>query len=284
MQLIGEQTIREIRDLAICADGPRRTEGGVDYAVAPNGTKLHIIEPPGDPDARPTRRRGHFTAWTPEGFTSFVLFQQVAPDGQIFVDRDGEFRAVLNFHGHTDSYANHCDYTVSFRPPESESYRKWTSAEGEKMDQVTFAEFIEERRSDIGDPDAATLSEMVLDLEGSTGASFASRKSLSAGNVSISYQEDNELKTSSSLELPKTLLLSLPIFFHNVQVIAQMRYRVAREEVAISFSLRGLTEARREAFVKLKEEISKATGHDIIEGRYYRDEPAATSNEEPFLF
>lgn len=123
------------------------------------GVEVYDLKGVTDPwRTRPERRIGNIRVDTISSFVEMVNRDSVE-DSVIFADTSGapKLVAVLNFHGAGNGAPAFCDDRITYPFPLSDEWKAWTGHNGEahKMNQATFAEFIEDRLFDIGEPGAA---------------------------------------------------------------------------------------------------------------------------------
>ncbi len=106
----------------------------------------------------PERRKGTIVASTIESFVALVN-RDSNENSVIFADNSDEPKlvAVLNFHAADGGTPAFCDDRIVYSFPLSEEWEAWNAVDGEshKMNQAAFAEFIEDRFFDIGEPGSA---------------------------------------------------------------------------------------------------------------------------------
>lgn len=94
----------------------------------------------------PRRRKGTIQLDTVGSFVELVNRDKRA-ESVIFAS-EGKLVAVLNFHD--DEAPGFCDDRLVYAFPFSEEWRAWTGKNGAKLDQKSFAEFMEDRAYDVG--------------------------------------------------------------------------------------------------------------------------------------
>jgi uncharacterized protein YfdQ (DUF2303 family) len=161
-----------------------------------------------------------------DSFVSYVNeFRSEAT--QIFAIVDAAIiRAVIDYH--QKDKPGYVTHIAEFKLPLSDEWEAWQSINDKMMDQVSFAEFIEENRLNIVDPVGADLLEMVSNLQSKTTVEFQSNIKLANGTARLAYSENQETKGNGSFEVPNKLILGLPVFRYedNYKLEAFLRTRI----------------------------------------------------------
>lgn len=146
-----------------------------------------------------------------------------------------------------------------YRFPLSDEWKAWAEFNGKSMDQGLFAEFIENRITDVIDPSAvtgmakelvegaaqlslATPSNLVQLSHGLTvrvGSRVQNVKTLQSGAVSMQYDTTHTDENGAPLSIPSAFLLGLPVFRNGspYQLAARLRYRVTAGNVVWFYEL-----------------------------------------------
>lgn len=208
------------------------TGDGHEFVVLPAGAKLQSVE---NMQKTPARARGTVNLRDMASFIAYV--RERCPDvtsesstlrmyGTI-TPKPG-FRAVFNDHG--AALPGWRDDLAVFDCPLSEEWTRWTAKNGTKMDQETFATWIEDNLPDIAEPAAADMLEIARSLEAKKKVNFASGLRLSNGQTQFTYEETIEGTASKGrITVPEVFALGLPVFENGdrYRVEARLRYRIA---------------------------------------------------------
>lgn len=220
------------------AQDARRTLDGHEYVLLPNGTKLQSLE---SLQGVPNRPRGTVNVRDMASFVAYVRERTYQAGAEQFIASDrgilriyGQlgpkpgFRAVFNDHG--KMRAGWRDDVAVFDCPLSDEWTRWTSKNGTKMDQETFATWIEDNLPDIAEPAAADMLEIARSLEAKKKVNFASGLRLSNGEHQITYEEQIDgTAAKGRLNVPEVFALGVPVFEggDRYRVEARLRYRIA---------------------------------------------------------
>lgn len=128
-----------------------------------------------------------------------------------------------------DGYNGLRKHTATLQLKVSREWAEWAAIDGKLLDQVDFAQFVEDHLSTIAQPDAAQLLEICQTLEGSTGAVWKQQGILATGQRAWSYEEQVEAKggVKGDLKPPPDLTLVLRPFQGSnlIPIVARFRFR-----------------------------------------------------------
>lgn len=171
--------------------------------------------------------------------------------------------AVLDYHekgaGGAPSWGQH---RALYQFPLSDEWKKWTGRNAKPMAQGEFAQFIEDRITDISDPSQATTAEAFKPLLALLGTTFASPSKLLELSRGLSVRESARVKSAvnlatgegtvhfdtaladddgAPLRVPGAFLLAIPIFRNGVgyRLAARLRFRAKDGAVSWWYELHG---------------------------------------------
>jgi len=153
------------------------------------------------------------------------------------------FTALLNDHDPGSGAAGWRDHTCSFEPRMSVEWKRWQSHDRKPFDQVAFATFIEDNRSDIasveGMPTGAQMLEMALSMEATQDVRFKSAIRLANGGVQLQFVQDDDAQTLARMQLFERFSIGLPVFWNGdaYRLDARLRYRVRDGKVTFWYEL-----------------------------------------------
>lgn len=143
----------------------------------------------------------------------------------------GETRitAVLDYFaqdptGLTPGMPAHCKHVAVLFLTSSESWTKWTRADGVMMAQADFARLIDENRVDISSPDAATVLETVLAFENVRTSKFTQVARTNSSAVDFEFSEGSN-GTPRQAKIPTQFNLTLPVFVGEAPVTIEAKLR-----------------------------------------------------------
>lgn len=246
-----------------------RPDGGI-VALVPDGTKTIPIDPlePALP-----RIRQHVRLHDRDSFVAYVnryksdktrIFAEpgfLAADGRAIVS------AVIDYH--EKESPEHGAHVAHYAPRYSEQWERWQTACREPLRQAEFAEFIEEAREDIRDPEAARLLDIVRTFKANKKVEFDSLMYQPNGSVELFYDEKVHQQAGTSGELPERMTLGIPVYFRGIlyAVPVFVRYRVGQGAVVFQLKVDRPDVIEDEAFQELTSQISEATEIEVYLGR-----------------
>ncbi|MET4696123.1 DUF2303 family protein [Endozoicomonas lisbonensis] len=181
----------------------------------------------------------------------------------IFADKDTRsFRAILDFHAQGESHGQHLPswnhHTADYACPLSRDWKAWTRHDGDKKNQLHFAEFLEDRAKDIVSPSGAELLDIALKFNVTRKSVFSSGIRLSSGEVQFQFSDQNEKK--DTVEVPEEFTIGLAPF-HNgeaYEIKARLRYRINEGCLTIWYQLIEPEKIIEDAFAGVMKEIGEA--------------------------
>lgn len=202
---------------------------GHPFALVPNETKLTSLD---IFKTSPTRRQGNTSLRDPESFCRFVA-EEKGVDTRIYGNlKEGRFKAVFNDHcgGKMEHpVAGWRDYTATYACPQSVEWVTWKAKSGQQMNQVNFAQFIEDNLLDIAQPPAAEMLEVSRTLEAKKKVNFAQGIRLSNGQNELTYEEQIEgTAGKGKFKIPEEFTIGIPVLEGGLRYAVQcrLRYRI----------------------------------------------------------
>jgi uncharacterized protein YfdQ (DUF2303 family) len=262
-------TIRDAYDLALTASEPQPLEEGAVYAVTvPDGGRVEILDRDLDQyRAYPRRTTGRFTVRTPASLVAY-LAKHGLEETELWADLDRRsVTAVINAHRGADSVPGWGDHRATLQLVTTASWDAWAGNDGKLLDQVAFAEFIEQRLPDFQDPTGADVLELAQSFQAARSGKFESSKRLTSGETTLVWVENTAAAAGKSGEIAIPDVLSLGLQpFHNgplYKVTARFRYRMYDGRLTLGYVLERPEDVLKVAFDEVVTAISDA-GHDHI--------------------
>ena len=210
---------------------------------------------------RPLRRKGTIATTTLDSFIALTN-RQSGEQSVIFAD-NGErpsLTAVINFHApEADGLPEFCDDRVSYAFPLSTEWTAWKGKDGKQMGQQEFAEWVEDRLFDIGEPGSAgeisqafaaaasvTLAGPQTMLGLSKGLAIrveervAKSVNLQSGEGMLEFSvEHQDAATGAPLKVPAAFHIRIPILRGGptYSIPVRLRYRVGGGKVSWFFQM-----------------------------------------------
>ncbi|WP_323011085.1 DUF2303 family protein [Paracoccus sp. (in: a-proteobacteria)] len=200
---------------------------------------------------RPARRKGTAVVQTLGSFIALVNHQKIEAESVVFADTDWtapSFTAVLDYHpavrGTYEPDAGNGQHRVHYPFPLSEEWTAWVKQNGEVMNQLDFATFLEDRAPELAAPTEAEV--IALEQEFSTtvatpaklvqlsrglkvhvSSQLAEERTLNSGEGQIKWEEVHKNESGEPLKVPGIFLLSVAPFKsgEKVRIPVRLRYR-----------------------------------------------------------
>lgn len=192
--------------------------------------------------------------------------------------------AIINYH-QTDKVARHGDHRVHYAFPLTPEFQRWIAKNGKEMDQVTFAEFIEDNIMDLSvamDGEVETyeklfrakfavptdLIELARGLEINVDSRVKTIVKLQTGEAQIAFDTEHKNASGEALHVPGLFMLSLPVFIDGSQVRlpARLRYRAREGKIGWTYLLYKWEDALRDRVVADAAIAATQSGLPIFEG------------------
>lgn len=236
-------------------------------ALVPAGVSIDTLE---HLLPAPTRTRQKLTVLDAESFIEYVnRFANEAtavfcngPEGRTF-------SAVIDYHQPLQpAWLSH---VATYRCPTTVEWGRWKENDRKRMDQATFAEFIEENVKDITqreneatDPCAADMLEISRTLEAKKNITFRQGIRLDNGQVQLTYNEeiDGRAGEAGQLRIPEQFFIAVKPFLGGDAfcVPARFRYRILEGRLQMWFELVRPDKVLEEAYNAVRQKIQTAIG------------------------
>lgn len=240
---------------------PADTGAEVPFIVIPQGYKYEDLE---RLQANPRRVRSNVKVVSIDSFISYLLDRKT-DQTVIFADeKTRTMLAVIDFHG-KDGVPSWCTHTAEYQPELSREWLKWCGNHGKALSQVDFADFIEERISDIVTPSGAQMLQIATKLHVIQKAVFGSGIHLRTGEFQLQWSNENQKGT---VEVPDKIELGIPVLHKGAayKVEARLRYRLHDGAVHFTYKIVEPEHIVETCFAKQVSEVVTATGLRIYEG------------------
>lgn len=221
----------------------------------------------------PENPSGTMTLLTPESFSRAITDHRDSRS-KVFADNEkSQIVAIFDFleNGGRESkskdenrFSGWGQFRAAIAFNESRKLCEWKKTL-EWMSQADFANFLEDHLEDVVEPSGQHLLEIATDLEASSINAFKGRVSLQNGSVKLCYQDDVE----TSVEIPRTLTLGIPLFEHGdrYKLGARLRFIIQGGSVKFRLLFTNLQDAKDQEFERIVQEIEEKTSQPIYRGR-----------------
>jgi len=257
--------------------------------------ETHIAAARGKPRAR-TGTASVTSLWS---FIALVNRHKRASESVVFADTDWRkpsLTAVLDYHlpatendqdvdAFEDEGARNGKHRVHYAYPLSDPWKQWVDANGRKMAQADFAQFLEDHITELASPTEAERNQWEADfkakfatpselldlsrgLEVTVGSRIKNRTKLQTGETQMVFEVEYADANGGELVVPGLFLLSVAPFHRgeSIRIPVRLRFRAGGSDIVWFFEM-----VRPDQFIdeRLKDdaaEVNTATGLPVIDG------------------
>mgnify|MGYP001593425277 CR=1 FL=1 len=233
-------------------------------AIIPAGYKIEDLE---KYQETPKRIREKFAARTLGSFLEY--FKQHRNEASVIMadDKTTAFSAIFDYH--TKYAPAWCDHKATYTCPNTVEWSAWIEKDRRRMDQTTFAAFIEENLLSIVEPDSATFLEISRSLEAKKSVDFNSSVRLDNGAVEFKYEETIAGTASKgAIQIPAVFYIGVAPFKGGptYKVEARLRYRLDASKLSMWYELVRPHAVLDDAFADVVAKIERATEIKVLIG------------------
>ena len=168
-------------------------------------------------------------------------------------ETDMTFVTVLD--DHDDGVPGRRRHKLVYRLAFTPAMEAWLNHDRSWLDQVAFAEHLEDRLRDVIRPDSADLLEIAQTLSAKTSIDFRSGQRLVDGRAQLKYIEETDAVggQSGDLEIPGRFALMIPPFVGTQaqEIEARFRFRMRSDGLKLGYLLDDVDQMKRDAFEQL---------------------------------
>ena len=257
----------------------------VPVLLLPTGMTAHDYRPLVEAyRGHPDRRRGSAKV---EDLESFVAHANRHKDqnSAIFADptrAEPKLTTIFNYNlrgeevGFEDAMARFGDHRLIYAPKKSDEFKAWEAVNNEGLDQLSFAEFIEDRITDIIAPpdfdgEESEYNAFLKEFSDLIGGDFASPSrmlelsrgvkinadhrvkqlvNLASGEGQIHFSEEHKDESGAPIKIPNLFLIAIPIFYNGpaYRIPVRLRYRLIGGGIKWAFQIYRIDRAFDAAF------------------------------------
>ncbi|MBW1639273.1 DUF2303 family protein [Microbacterium resistens] len=231
-----------VADIADQAAESQRTPvaAGDIYLVRGMDGSLHLVDTD-EYAEHPRRKTASRSVTDAKSFVEYVN-RHALPGTEVYAHTNtSKVVAVIDSHEAKFDDAGWEQHRVSLDLEHSKQWLAWTRADGKLMEQVEFADFIDEQWNDVIDPEPARMIDIARTFQAHTNANFESGFRETSGDVKLSFVEDTKAKAGQKgdIEIPSRIQIAVrpyvggPIY----SLWANFRYRLRGGSVLLGFKL-----------------------------------------------
>lgn len=189
----------------------------------------------------PARHAGVARFRSPDSFLAYLV-QVQGPDrswehqvGYYADERALTIQAVLNDDG---GLPGHGDYRAELHYELTDEWKAWKQANGQFYRATTFAEFVEDWRHTIIDPNAGDIIDLVRAFKATQKVTYKDEIQDRNGDRSLQYTKETTAgATSGTLELPERFMLEMVPFIGGTAVVVEARFRYRLDDGGATFGV-----------------------------------------------
>lgn len=234
------------------------TTGEISYAVVPNGRQLVSLKKFVDEyRTTPERRKGTSKHTSVESLIAHVNAYK-DENSAIFVD-DGDTPSIMAIYNYNakgadkDGGQRFGDHRAVYAFPLSDAWKEWTEQSCEPMDQLAFANFLEDHILDLmaipSESDKSAGAENIRAIAEKLGLTIAGPEKIlalargisvhenskatqihntSTGEMQVEFKTEHMDDTGQRFTPPGLFLIGVPVFDHGViyRIPVRLKYRV----------------------------------------------------------
>lgn len=230
----------------------------------------------------PNRKTGGTSVVDVASFAAYLAKHGIEAT-ELWGSRDrGTVRAVINAHDGDPSGegpvgdfdddgqpgpAGWGDHTVTLQLRHSDDWNDWTLNNGQWLNQVDFAEFVEDHLPNFGSPTGAEALELAQSFRATQKVEFGATKH-AGGATTLSYVESTDAKASTKkgeIAFPDKITLGIHVYDQGkaYPLDARLRYRVRAGELVMGYKLDRPKDVLQRAFDDVVADVQKATNRTV---------------------
>lgn len=208
-------------------------DGRLAYLVHPN-TQVSTAIDLDDYRPNPARHTGTARLRSPESFLAYLH--------QLGVHTGGDWEEQTGYYGNPDDLTvtavlnddgglpGHGDYRAVLTYERTDEWRAWTDANNQLASATTFAEFIEDWRHTIVEPDAASIVDMIRSFKATRKVTWKDEIDDQNGDRSLQFTTETTAGSTraGTIPIPDLFVVEMPPFIgaEPVQLEARFKYQV----------------------------------------------------------
>lgn len=161
-------------------------------------------------------------------------------------------------------------HRLMYRLEPTTAMAAWLKLDRRMVEQLTFAEHIEDRMRDIIDPESADLLEIAQTLSASGAIQFRSGTRLRDGATNFTYVEETEAAggQDGTLPIPARFTLMIPPFIgaQAVEIGARFRWRMKSGDLTLGYLLDDIDQLTADSFEQLVTELDSNVDWTVVRG------------------
>ena len=191
---------------------------------------------------QPLRTQRVVTANDVTGFIDYTLHYAGA-DTHVYAGPEDAPKLVAIIDDHDRAEPGHAQHRCVLNCPITAEWKTWRAAAKQAMDQLEFAEFIQNNLRDIVKPSGAEMLQLATTFSDHRSADFRSSARLANGLVQFQYIESEK---AGEVRFPEQMQIGVPVFAGMLDdngapiryaVDARLRYRIKDAKLVMWYEL-----------------------------------------------
>lgn len=260
--------VNAVRDITLATLTTIAAEDKLLTAVVPEGSEIEVTDlekylP------TPRRKAGTVTLHNAASLAAYFNKHKIEGASTLYADvTEQRVAAIINEDaGDQPGWRDHRAVLVL---EHTDAWDIWSEHDGQWMSQVQFAELVEDRLTDIVEPDGATMLEIALTFQSHTKANFESNYRLVDGQRQYTYTEETTSgAVNGTVEIPQEITLGIAPFEVSPEpykVIARFRHRSQNGALLFGYKLDRPEDVIRTAFDDAVKTIEDTTNTPVLYG------------------
>lgn len=219
--------------------------GSVVHIAVPKGFELKTID--NEPLlANPRRTRSMATLTDAASFIDYVN-RHASPEKTVawcsFNPQQYTLAVSAVLDDHARDVAGWREHRAALTPQAAHEWTTWRKNDRQPMDQVSFAEFLQENADDIapieGFPSSLDMLKMATEFVAQEESVFKSAVKLQSGGVRMTYVKDADKGPEATMTMFERFRIGIPVFHGGgaFALVARLKYRVNAGKLTFSYEL-----------------------------------------------
>lgn len=244
---------------ALAAAQPVELKERVVYALRGLDGQVQTFTGP-DPRPAPDRKRGTARLLDADSFAAYFLKHHEDDQSEIYADPDPArptIVGVLNGFGRrtdadVDEALGFADHRVELVFRHTPAWTRWAAMNGKLINQVQFAQHLEDSLPDVVEPEGAQLLELAQSFQAHTKVAFESAHDLGSGQRQLVYREETTASAGKKgdITIPREFVIGVAPYEGSppYRLTARLRYQIREGALSIGYALDRPEDVLRAAF------------------------------------
>jgi uncharacterized protein YfdQ (DUF2303 family) len=255
------------------------------YAFRTFDGDIKVVVGP-DPLPAPDRKKGTARLLDADSFAAYFLKHHEDDQAEIYAEPgrteinpvrtvQPSIVGVLNgFGGRPDADVEEAlgfaDHRVELVFRHTPAWTRWAAPDGKLVNQVQFAQHLEDSLPDIVEPEGAQLLELAQSFQAHTKVAFESAHDLGSGQRQLVYREETTASAGKKgdITIPREFVVGIAPYEGSppYRLTARLRYQIREGSLSIGYALDRPEDVLRAAFDDVLKRVQDETGRTALLG------------------